>query len=438
MITKVRSEVQLIIVIGLAIVILLFISTGLTVGLQPSAVLAQNLGPTPEISFTPAPLESFGFAPDGVVALDQNDKFDLEILKTTNTISVTSGTQVTYNVKITNKGPDPAQYFYFYDVVPTELKNVMYTFPAGVEALNNGASSPETLQWLITSELPVNQSINIAVAGELTSLRTVIVRNTAVVTPFVQSADPNGDNNSSYVDVNVTGSNPALGLIYLPLIRRDPTPTPDPIKLIYQEDFNADKEIWFEKLNSNCRADHTNGIYQVDVDESDRECLPPAKEKDDDDEDDPKLRDPAVKYGEVEVEGYISGEGKDSGNAYGIWMNGRGGDTQYVFRIFPNASGCSDGGRWEFLRRKPNANATLAFDSCDSRIERGYGSSARQTIRVGHRSNGQITLYIDDILIQTINDSNQITNGEDNGVYVRADDVDTRVKFDDYKVFEYQ
>lgn len=417
--------IQLTVVIVLAMLTLLGISTLLGIGLQPASVLAQGGISTPPAAFTPAPLSDFGFAPDEVVALDQNDKFDLAISKTTNVAAVTAGTRVTYTLTITNNGPNSAQYFYLYDSAPTEFTDIKYTFPNTVTALNNAPDDPQTLQWLITSSLPATSRMVVTVTGVLTSLRDMQVVNTAIVTPFVQTADDIGSNNSSSETVSVAGSNPLANILYLPYISKFPTPTPLPIVLVYQETFNSGTPWYDGSLGNSCYADHTGGVYQVDVDKSNRECLPPADS------------DANRTYGEFEVQGYISGEGKDPDNSYGIWLNGAGGDTQYVFRIYPNIDGCSNGGKWEFQRRK-SGTSTLASNSCDTHIKRGYGSSYIQTIRVAHKSTGEIKLYIDGTLVKSLVDSNQITSGDATGVYVRADDVDTRAKFDNFKVYRYQ
>jgi hypothetical protein len=147
------------------------------------------------------------------------------------------------------------------------------------------------------------------------------------------------------------------------------------VTLAYHENFNDDK-VWSEFSNNGCRTDVTSGIYQVDVDSKDRECLAVA------DNNDSKPEKPFRTYGEFEVTGYISGENKDSNHAYGIWLNGKGGDTQYVFRIYPNVEGCSNGGKWELKRRKSGAgDVLLASSNCDTRIKRGYGGDYKQTIQ---------------------------------------------------------
>ncbi len=422
-----KTARHLTVVLILAVGALLGVSTLLNLAMQPVGALAQGPVSMPPAAFTPAPLSEFGFDPDEIVALGQGDKFDLEIAKTTAVVSVTAGTRVTYTLTITNRGPDAAQYFYLYDSIPTEFTAVSYTFPATDTALSNGAENP---QWLVIASLPATTAMVVTVSGVLTSQRDVQVVNTAIVTPFDQTADPVGGNNSDYEAVDVAGSNPLANILFLPFISKFPTPTPIPLVLAYHETFDSGTP-WAENIGSGCQADHTNGIYQVDVDASNRECMPPA------DNNDNRPEPPYRTYGEFEVQGYISGEGVDPDNSYGIWLNGAGGDTQYVFRLYPNIGGCSSGGKWEFLRRKSGTSTTLAVENCNSTIKRGYGSAYRQTIRVAHKSTGEIKLYIDGTVVKTLIDSNQLTNGTATGVYVRASDVKTRAKFDNFKVYRY-
>ena len=46
----------------------------------------------------------------------------------------------------------------------------------------------------------------------------------------------------------------------------------------------------------------------------------------------------------------LTGSGGRSNAAYGLFINGKGGDYYYLFRIWPNNS-CSKGGDWELIRQ---------------------------------------------------------------------------------------
>jgi uncharacterized repeat protein (TIGR01451 family) len=425
---KLRTEVQLILVLILAMASMAGLSFVLG-SAMPSMAQGPITATPPRLVITGEDLTAFGIAPGQIEAAAASN-FDLGVVKSTNVTTVPAGTVVTFNVTITNHGPDPAIGVVFQDFTPDQMINVTYAFESA-NVISNGASTASNLKWYFYDTIPNGGSTVVTVTGELTSALSITVTNTAAITTVNPSYESGSNANSDSVDVGIGGYNPALSglILYLPFVAKFPTPTPAPVVQVYYQNFDSG-EPWFENLGSNCSANHTNGIYQVDVDGDNRECLPPANGS------------PSVTYGEWEVEGYISGEDQDSNHAYGLWFNGAGGDTQYVFRIYPNVNGCSNGGKWEFLRRKPNANSTLQSNNCDTNIKRGYGSGSKQTIRAAHKSNGEIRLYIDDNLITpAFIDTNQITNGNASGVYTRAGDTNeqpyARIKFDEYRIFRY-
>lgn len=426
---KIRAEIQLILVLVLATISMGALSLVLSRAV-PSLAQGPATPTPPKLILTKEDLAAFGILPDSLEAAATRS-FDLEVVKSTDVVSVPAGTVVNFTVTITNHGGDEAIGVVFQDFPPLQMVDVQYAFEPGTTVISNGATTASDLKWYFYDPIPVGGAAVVTVTGELTSLLSLTVTNTAMITTVNPGFESGPYPNSDSVGVGVGGNPNAAGrIIYLPYISKFPTPTPLPIVLAYYEDFNSDTP-WFEDLGSHCKADHTNSLYQVDVDGDNRECLPPAKN-----ENNPEK--PYRTYGEFEVVGYISGDWTDNGHAYGIWLNGAGGDTQYIFRIYPNIGGCSNGGKWEFLRRKPDANATLASENCDSHIKRGYGYDKRQTIRVGHKNTGEIKLYIDGTLIRSIVDNNQITDGTATGVYIRANDGKVRVKFDDFKVYKYQ
>lgn len=430
---KLRTEIQLMLVLLFAAASLVGLSVALG-GVTPSLAQGPATATPLQLVITDEDLAAFGLPANAIHASDVVT-FDLQVVKSTSATSVTAGTTVNYTIVITNHGQGTAQGVIFQDVPPNQMVNINYTFSPGMSAISNGATIPSQLKWLLLNGIPINQSTKITVTGQLTSALSLTVTNTAMITTYNPAAEAGSQPNTASVGVWVTGDSSAVGrIIYLPYVSKMPTPTPSPtppVVLAYYENFDSGTPWPRGDLGNGCTATHTGGIYQVDQDKSRKECLPAAPNKN-------KPESPLRTYGEFEVTGYISGEGQDPDHSYGIWLNGAGGDTQYVFRIYPNIGGCSNGGKWEFLRRKPGANATLASNNCDTHIKRGYSSSVAQTIRVGHKSNGQITLYIDGTLIQTITDNNQITNGSATGVYVRSDDANkVRVKFDDFRVYKY-
>ncbi|RMF05984.1 MAG: hypothetical protein D6768_00140 [Chloroflexi bacterium] len=425
---KYKLQIQLGLIILLSAGTLAGISLLLGAGMQPHRASAQ--GPiiaTPSVPFTPAPLADFGLsAADFQLSALAAVSYDLSITKTTSVTSVTSGSVVTFNISISNLSGSTAQYLYFTDSYPKQMVNVTYAFQPGVTAVSNGVTGAE--QWFITSQIPVGQSIAITVTGELTSALDALVTNTAVVTPFIQGADPAGGNNSASASVNVTGFSPTAGLIFLPIVQMNPTPTPVPLTLAYHETF--DGTPWQEFSNNGCSTTHNTGQYWVDLDSGDRTCLPPARN-----ENKPEL--PYRTYGEFEVRAYDSGENQDSESGYGIWANGQGADNYYLFRIWPNTSGCSSGGNWELRRYKDGGNQKLLGGTCNGNIVRGYGSASANTLRLAHKSTGELLVYVNGQLLGNISDTNQLTNGTATGVYAESNNRHIRIKYDDFKVYRY-
>lgn len=424
---KNNVAIQMTVVIVLAVITLLGISTGLSLGMQPVSALAQGAISTPEVAFTPAPLSDFGFAPTELMALDQGDTFDLAISKTTDAVSVAAGTQVTYTLTITNHGPNPAQYFYLHDSAPSEFINVTYTFPTADTALSNGDANP---QWLIIKPIPDDGTMVVTVTGILTSLRDVQVVNTAIVTPFVQTADPVSGNNTDTASVAVAGSNPLANVIFLPYISKFPTPTPLPIVEDYYEPFND--TAWFEFDNNGCRTDHSSGQYWVYLDRDSKDCLPPA------DNNDKKPERPYRTYGEFQVEGYHS-EGSNKDLALGIFINGQGEDNYYLFRIWPNTDQCGTTSRFYDLRRRRNGNTTTLRSGCSTAIKTGMGLSSTNTVRIAHKTDLRLVVYVNGTEVASyLESSTEHLTGTATGVYVKGVGNDTLVKFDNFRAYRYQ
>lgn len=378
----------------------------LSSALQPQTVSAQG-GP----EFTPAPLAAFGLN-HPLLNISSGEKFNLEIIKTSNVFSVTSGSRVTYTVTITNYGPDPAQYFYFYDAVPPEFKYITSTFSSNVTALSNNATDPANLQWLVTSPLPVSHSMIVTVTGELTSARDALVVNTAIVTPFVAAADPDTSNNSDSQSVNVSGYS-IFFTYYFPLVQKFPTPTPIPI--LFQDFFNDDGSGWAEGDFGDCTAEYSDSEYRIVVDE-DNDCFLPA----------PKRAE--FQYAKVEVSARRSGGNDEFG--YGVYMNGQGGGEYYLFRVDANRNVCD----WRLIRRNGGNSSTRASGDCDS-VFTGFGSQDRNKLAIKHVSNGRVEVYLNDTLLGGFTDGSQLT-GVGTGLFAQSDEGDNvTIRFDNFRVY---
>ena len=259
-----------------------------------------------------------------------------EVIKQSSAISITAGDKITYTVVITNTGPDTANSVIFYDNYPSQMQDVVYDFSRPA-TITNLIPNPKPT-YILTDVLPVDETLVVTISGILTSSVDITVTNIATVTSLVPEISE-----SASVDVVITGTgqsfDPTAGrIIYVPLAYK-----PQPIILAYQETFDSG-EPWIEgTIASGCQARHRSGQYWVEIDRSNRTCLPPAANTN-------KPSSPYVPYGEFEVAVYHS-EGRSEA-WLGLFTNGRGGDNYYLFRIQPNEGSCSFGGDWELLRRR--------------------------------------------------------------------------------------
>ena len=343
-------------------------------------------------------------------------RFDLTISKRANVSSVTSGGRITFTVMITNSGPDPAGYIFFYDDYPAQMRDVGYLF--NTTAISDGQAKPT---WLLPNPIPAGNRVTITVTGVLTSGPDITVANTAVVTPFI-SGEITPTNNSAQAQVGIIGHSPVKS-IFLPVLFK--APPPPPLSLVYHEDFSS-SSAWYEFSQNGCVTDNRDGRYWVDLSSSNRECLPPAKN-------DSKPERPYRTYGEFEVSAYHS-EDIGSNAAYGIFINGQGGDNFYLFMIWPN-NGCNSGGDWQLIRNRSGSRTTLRSGACDPAINRG---GATNVLRIGHKNDLTLTVYANGVLLSTfVESSASHLTGEANGVYVRSADRTVRMKFDDFKVYRY-
>ena len=398
-----KIKVQTLVPLLLAMVFLSTVFLLFPTSTYPPAAAAQE--PDPPVSLET--LEAFGLTlPPIQVA---SGPFDLGVTKTALSTSVESGDLITFTIRITNS-LNPAEYVFFYDDIPAQMENVTYDFSR--PAISDGLVIPT---WLFTEPIGTDETVYITITGILTSASDVTVVNTAFVTGFVVADEQYVGNNRAADDVDIVGYSP-IQYFYLPIISKFPLPA---TILVYHEDFNSG-EPWAEFDSNGCKTETRDGRFWVDVDREDRTCLPPAND------------DSYRTYGEFEVLAYHS-EGL-SNAAYGIFINGQGGDNYYLFRIWPN-NGCGSGGDWQLIRRRNGSNSTLDFGDCEPAINRG---SASNILKIAHESDRTLSVYVNDTLLSSYpeNSSDHLT-GEATGVYVRSDDEDVRIKFDDFKVYRF-
>lgn len=349
--------------------------------------------------------------------------YDLAVVKTTGITQVNAGQLVTFTITITNQGSNPVSYIFFYDDYPSQMQNVTYLF--NKTAISNGLAKPT---WLLPDSIVPGGKVLVTVTGILTSSYDVTVKNTATVSAFNSTGETDTQNNSSFVTLDINGSSPGPALIYLPLVSKAPQLT-----LIYLEYFN-DNNGWVEFDDFNgCTSSSKNGQYRVDVDRKDRECLPFAPNN-------PKPEVPNRTYGEFEVAAYHSEDINDSDNIlsdadYGLFINGAGGDNQYIFKISPNNT-CSSGGDWQLIRKKSGNRTVLIQGVCNAAIKRGGNINI---LRIAHDQNHKLSVYANGFLLGSVVEvASNVLTGVTTGVYVLSGDKDLRVIFDDFKVYKYQ
>ncbi len=367
---------------------------------------AQEPAATPPVVFSAeeaATLEAFGMSASDLIYA-ASGPFDLQVEKTTDVVSVTSGSMVTFNIAITNATTEGTEvpYVIFQDDYPDEMKDATFIF--STSAISDGSETPS---WLFTDPIAANQTVMVTVTGILTSAPDVTINNTATAGAFNSSEEMDTTNNTSSASVDIVGYSP-LTVLYLPLIFKAP-----PRVLQYSENFSNDNSGWPDNVDTNiCDIDYASNEYRVKVYE-DETCWIPGPDA------------AEYRYGEFQVSARVSdGDGDFD---YGLYINGDGGDNYYLFRIKPDDS-CG----YRLIRKRNGSVTTLRSGGCVSAINRG---SATNTLTLKHDRNGDITIYINGDEIYSIDDNNRLT-GRGVGLYAEgADDDEVTIRFDNFRVY---
>ncbi len=242
---------------------------------------------------------------------------------------------------------------------------------------------------------------------------------------FVKEVDQSL-NAPSFLSVqNLTTYTTTTTTLFIPTIHYSIPPT---ITLAYSEDFSSGTP-WLEFSNNGCLTKHQDQQFWIDLDSSDRTCLPPVAEEN-------KPETPYRTYGIFEVDAYHS-EG-ESEAWLGLFINGAGGDNYYLFRIQPNENDCVSGGDWELTRRKDGDDTVIASGTCHPSIKRGYGIANTNSLKISHETDLKISVFINGTLVGIVNEdaANHLT-GTGVGIYARSDNKDVLMKFDNYTVYKY-
>ncbi|GIK42232.1 MAG: hypothetical protein HND46_23760 [Chloroflexi bacterium] len=211
----------------------------------------------------------------------------------------------------------------------------------------------------------------------------------------------------------------SVATLYLPIIYKNP-------KLLYSDDFSDNGSDWPVGDDGVCSSKYDSGRFRLDVDKGEF-CFRFAPI----DTDNPAART----YGYFEVAAYHS-DGP-SNSAFGIYINGEGGDNQYIFKIRPNNS-CGSGGGWELVRNREGTKTSLG-SGCHTSIKRGYGSANINLLRINHTSDRKLTLFVNNVQIFVFQEStNRELLGKGTGVYAEAANDGDNIKvfkYDNFKVF---
>lgn len=207
---------------------------------------------------------------------------------------------------------------------------------------------------------------------------------------------------------------------FLPIIFKNPI-------IVYYQGFDSTDNIWPKGDDGKCDSVTSGGRYQLTID-ADEDCFrfaPGAAEQ---------------VYGEFQVLLYHSGE-YQSNSALGIYLNGKGGDNYYLFRIWPNSSPCSNGGRrYDFIRRRGGNSTTVISEPCETNIRSGYGGENANTLKVKHTNDRVITLYINEVQVKQFVEPFDLELRDDKkgtGVYGKNGSGSKPVilKYDDFTVY---
>jgi uncharacterized repeat protein (TIGR01451 family) len=125
---------------------------------------------------------------------------DLSISKTTGTPTVNVGDAVTYQLTVTNAGPDDVTGAEIEDTVPSAITGVTWTCTASTNA-NCGTASGSGNTITLTADLQAGETVTIAISG--TANATGTHTNTGTVAAPTGVIDPDTTTNSDSVDITV-------------------------------------------------------------------------------------------------------------------------------------------------------------------------------------------------------------------------------------------
>ncbi len=405
-----KPTLQIFLIFSLSIIVLVTLFLVAETDIQPSTVAAQE--PKDDnsnlIPVNPETLARFGLSPAPIQA-SSVISYDLEVVQKSDVLTVTSGSRVTFTVSITNNGPNVISYTLFRDAIPSEMQDITYAFSANV--FSDSLVTP--IVWLLYDPIPVSSTVLVTISGILTSAQHITVTNTTTATPLNSLNESNWNNNVSQVQVGIVGydpSNPSK-VFYFPIIFKSP-PAPS---LLYSDDFSNSSSGWGKDDDDICDRDYNNNEYRIEIDD--------PNEDDGDGEDcwGYAPSDAEYTYGNFQIKARQSGGSKKF--EYGIYINGAGANSNYVFKLKFNENSCTS----SLLR---NGNTLGSSVNCSS-ASNNYNQY--NTLKINHNSSGVIKAYLNGQLLHTYSDGSQLT-GKGVGVYTYVKDDDVTIRFDNFTV----
>lgn len=400
-----KATVQVVFFLTLSAGFLMFSAWLLSTPLQPT---------TQSDNHSPFSL-NFDGQSDVVVSVERtlaNSNASLSISKQSEKASAPANEFVDFTILITNTDVTTISDIEFREFPDEALSIIQTEFSDNVEATALGGS--ETNAWDLDN-LGGGETAVITVSTQLleNSECDIKAQNEArVIAPGVSEIT---DQAEVLIEIQ--------DCVYFPVLRKDPTPTPTPTPTpLYFHDFNGDEDWDTGESNDNrCDSEYGDNGYIIEVDgEIDNNsdevdgCFRPAPDE------------AEYTYGLFEVDVRQASGGERF--VYGIYINGDGGEEQYLFRIAPD-----DDCGWDLIRNEDDENPEEKREGgCDAAINR---NDATNRMAIRHTSDGRVTVYVNGTELGTYVDNDQLNDGKGTGLYVKSDgDEDNRIRFDNFRV----
>ena len=400
---KIRNELQIFLTLALAVVVLVFLSMSIGVDNSPQTGAVPTVKPTDEAideaSFLDKMIEQFGISESDIQAAAVNLNVDI----TPASISRSPGNSVSFTVDIKNNTAAMVSHIVFRSQFPDEFKASSYQFTPDIKRYGSG-------QTFFIPEIAAGSTLQIKVNGNVAA-DSCNGSSSYVAQVYGLSEDDENDKKQGSSTLIVNGAD-GCGDLYMPLISKFPTPTPQPI--FFEDNFSDNDNDWPTGdlgTGGDCNARVENGKYEVKVEE-DETCFFPAPE------------DAEKRNGTFEVEFRRDGDSDSDEFDVGIYINGRGGDEFYLFRVEYEENDCE----YKLFREDDRK----ADGSCDS-ASNGYRETNK--LKITRDNGGNITIFLNDRQLRTWRDGSPYS-GRGIGFYVRETSKDDKIiiDFDNFRI----